>query len=400
MGIGTGCALLALCLAGDPAEGTVAGAAQWGDPEGPPSGSGASAARPLTGDLEEAWSFALPGELLRAPLQWGPSIYLACEGGAQGPILLAVDLALGREVARTRLAPAADAGRIVVWDGTVLVPAGALGLHGYRVAGKGFNRVWIFRPPDRSDLVPMEPLAYRNEVYLVLDGRLLMVRIGSSSPDWQQEGSFRNRPAIRGDRLFVVERGAVAAGIAVLSRRTGDLLGRTEVAPLAGKAADGAPARILAREDSLEIRGPAPFRGEVGAWTDAEVPMRTDPRGGVAFDETRLRNHLCAPVLHAGRLLVQDRVEERVSWMLWSKEGGHRLAAREEQPDFFEDSFPPVVLGGVAYFGRWAADLETREVLWRLPVGRLRYPPTPADRLLVVAPEDRTVRAFRERRMR
>ena len=85
--------------------------------------------------------------------------------------------------------------------------------------------------------------------------------------------------------------------------------------------------------------------------------------------------------------------------MLWRKRRGLVLARKQWTPDLFQDMVAPTVLGDVAYFGTWAADVVTGEVLWRLPIrGRVLFPAVPADKIVVVIDESHTLRAYKERR--
>jgi hypothetical protein len=51
----------------------------------------------------------------------------------------------------------------------------------------------------------------------------------------------------------------------------------------------------------------------------------------------------------------------------------------------------------VAYFGSWAADVETGEILWRLPVRAVAFGAVPADRLVLVIDLKHALRAYRSR---
>ena len=55
------------------------------------------------------------------------------------------------------------------------------------------------------------------------------------------------------------------------------------------------------------------------------------------------------------------------------------------------------MLDDVAYFGKWAAELKSLEVLWRLPLRSVRYGAVPADRLILVLDGNGVLRGYRER---
>jgi len=98
--------------------------------------------------------------------------------------------------------------------------------------------------------------------------------------------------------------------------------------------------------------------------------------------------------VHREGLLVLSG-DNQLSWVLWRAQGGAMLANDAAQPDFFRQRIAPTVLGDVAYFGTWAADIKTLDVLWRLPFERLRFPAVPADRMVVVVDDKGGVSAFR-----
>jgi hypothetical protein len=72
------------------------------------------------------------------------------------------------------------------------------------------------------------------------------------------------------------------------------------------------------------------------------------------------------------------------------------IAQRSHSPDLFKDLVPPTVLGNIVYFGTWAADIQTNEILWRLPLRTVAFGVVPADRLLLVVEGD-TLHAFKSR---
>ena len=100
------------------------------------------------------------------------------------------------------------------------------------------------------------------------------------------------------------------------------------------------------------------------------------------------------PAAYKDQLIACDRMD---CWLLWQGESGRVLAHREYTPGLFTHPVAPTVLGDVVYFGAWAADIETGEVLWRLPLESVRFGAVPADRLVLVIDSEDTLRAYRSR---
>ena len=90
----------------------------------------------------------------------------------------------------------------------------------------------------------------------------------------------------------------------------------------------------------------------------------------------------------------------RRGWRLHRDGLFYALTDEATQPDLFADRVPPAVLGDILYFGSWAMDLGTSEILWRLPGGAVTMPVVPADGLVLAVEEGKTLRAFRGRAKR
>jgi hypothetical protein len=99
------------------------------------------------------------------------------------------------------------------------------------------------------------------------------------------------------------------------------------------------------------------------------------------------------PAVYKGSLLTCSAEDE---WLWWRGARSDVLATRGWTADLFERVLPPTVLGDVVYFGTWAADAATGEILWRLPVG-VRFGAVPVDRMVIVVDEGGGLRAFRGR---
>jgi hypothetical protein len=90
-------------------------------------------------------------------------------------------------------------------------------------------------------------------------------------------------------------------------------------------------------------------------------------------------------------------------WAFLHDENRFRIfATSQDNPDLFQKKrlVAPTVLGDIVYFGSWAADLRSQQILWRLPVGALRFPAVPLDRMVIVIDGANRMRAFHGRRTR
>ncbi|MFQ5845241.1 MAG: hypothetical protein ACE5JG_09670 [Planctomycetota bacterium] len=403
MGRLPGCGVLILLAtavrAGEP-DGAVAAAARWTDPRGAASGSLSSRALPVVRDVREAWTCELPGAPTAPPVHWDGTAYLVCET-RPGRVLVAVDLARGAVVARRTLGPGVPA-RPVVWDHIVVVRLGPSVLGGVHAAGHAFNRVWRFRleRPREPDAVVSDPVVYENEVYVVFGGTLQRLRLRHSTAVWSAAGSYHGRPAVYGRHVYILRHrttGGERDGLYVeaLRRRDGGVAGTAACGQYqrGGRPSWREEGRITVTPRAVYVLAPRPLRGEEGAYSCAAV-RRRGGAGSVVLETSRhlYPTDLAVATHREGALLLS----EGRRWSLWTEEGGRVLADAEYHPDLFRNPVPATVLGDVVYFGSWAADLRTREILWRLPLDRVTFQAVPADRLILVVDGAR-LRAFRGR---
>lgn len=391
---------------GEEPAGLVAESWLWPDPDGPPSGSRRSAARPITGDVEEAWSVRLPGEACQAPIHaWGV-VYMLCRDGGKQTVLVAYDIATGAERARMRSGTAvAPDVRMVYADGLVVYPTDAATLTGFRMVGKGFNKSWSYKA--QAGIRFGGPVALGPSLYLATDQGILSVRAGASGDSWASPGQFGSLPAIAGADLLIVEEPAEGAAegppaLAVLDRSSGRARSYTALSCYsdAARAPAALPGRVFAGPRRLVVRGRLPFLTS----NRSEARFALIPREGAAGlaepGFTSFAEECRHPVFWQDRLLVLDgeAAGKPPAWMLWGEEKGQSLAEASVQPDLFACSGAPALLGDIAYFGNFAVDLATREILWRLPRQDFRFPAVPADGMVLLVDEEDRLLAYRERR--
>jgi len=394
-------ALIAGSTAGQEPDGTVADPARWSGPRGTAAGTFRSAAMPILGDIEEAWSFALPGEPAGPPVLWDGVAYILCRDGPRGRTLFAIDVLTGVRLAKKGL-PAGPLSPLVVSDGLVILKLSAKQLIAYRLRGRTLFQRW--KPVIREATKLGDPLVIEDEVYVTVNGGLLYrLRPGRSSPVWKTTGlhAFVGRLAAYGDHVFALHHAALAGHEASLQlvtfqRKGGVESGRTNIAWYHAKQvpenSDGAEITIV--PGWVYVRATAPLASEDGGLSTAYLPC-TVRRLSVAFDlGTRLVDLVAAPAWHSDGVLGLGREKKGLAWHIRNEKRGWIVSSAGDQPDLFRHPVPATVLGKVAYFGSWAADLETEDVLWRLPVKALRFAAVPADRLVLVVDQN-TLRAFR-----
>ena len=127
-------AILTVAAAAQAPDGTIAEPARWNSPRGTAAGTFRSAAMPILGDIEEAWSFPLPGEPAGPPVLWDGVAYILCSDG-RGRALFAIDLLTGERRARKGLS-AGPLSPPVVSDGLVILKLSEKQLIGRRIDDK------------------------------------------------------------------------------------------------------------------------------------------------------------------------------------------------------------------------------------------------------------------------
>ena len=179
--------LWAATAGADEPDAAVAPAGRWSDPAGTPAGGRRSAARPLLGEIEEAWSVELPGTAAHAPVLWDGTVYVLCYDEKEGRILAAVDLYAGRLLGK-RVVQGAGPGRAVVWNGVVYIKGGPQ-IVAYRRSRTSFKPVWKSKDGRYSD-----PVVWDGEIYAVNHDALERLRLGSKRPVWRSAArGFRGR---------------------------------------------------------------------------------------------------------------------------------------------------------------------------------------------------------------
>ena len=387
--------------AGEP-EGAAADPARWTDPRGTSAGSHRSRALPVLDPVEEAWSFALPGATGAPPVHWDGMTYMLCRKGKRR-LLLALDLHTGKLRAAKDLQPG-PLGRLVVWDGLVVLRLADTQLAGYRVGGKSFRQRWkpTLRGRDGKKTSFGDPVVIEREIFVRQRSNLIKLRVGRPV-QWVARGDFVGRPAVYGSFVFILghaEQPGYHSSLHIYAYRrdSGALAAMSNVAWYAGtKLPRGRSlGEITISPTRIYVRAPAPLATKSGAspWY-ASVPCAVTKNRVVLGGQVGLHSFVVAPSVHPKGLLALEK--EGVSrWLLWKGGRGMLVASSTGRPELFKRPLPATVLGDIVYFGTWAADIETGEILWKLPVRDPRFAAVPADELVLVV-DGTTLRAFRRR---
>ena len=395
--------LAAAARAGEP-DAATAHPLRWSDPNGTPAGTRRSACLPLTDDVEEAWSVELPGAAVSPIIYWEREAYLVCLS-KEAFTLVAIDVFTGKLIAKKRLPKGTPKPLPVVWDRRLYLQLANRELGEFRRTGRTFNRVWVHKL--KSDHIS-NPIVFENEVYLVADGNLVRLQPRARTEVWSTWGyNLRGRPALYGANVYVLgqkaERGsAPSMHVFVFERRTGKLVTARNAAWYANRDPPNRihPGLITVSEKHVVVRGPAALATERG--TASHVIMDHQLRAGslrLGLQPPGLMNYPVEPAATPLGMLVLARGKV-LGWAFLRDDRRYEVfVTHEDNPGLFDRKHrvAPTVLGDIVYFGAWAADIRTRRVLWRLPVGKLTFPAVPLDRMVLVIDGKYRLRAFRAR---
>jgi hypothetical protein len=372
----------------------------------------------VTGDVEEAWRLEL-ASIDAMPVTWDGNGYVLGEA-SDLPVLVAFDIRTGRELARARLPDEGGYAPRLVVGGDMVVTESERGLHGYSLRGGALRSRWhLERRAFRGEWVPPRDAVFvDNEVYARLGGSVFRIRPGDLAHVWRQEGSSSvswarpnavGCPAVRGRHVFQVfvdhsnapTKGArqLRLRIVAIRRSDGTLAGERVIAEAWARFDHVDPVALTVDADRLSVRWAHgfPMKGRRNA-THVIVPWSETPSGVSLAGELRFGNFVYEPVHHRlGWIVLLDEPGKYV-WGLLRGDDLYGLVSVRQQPHLFRTPARPVILGDVAYFGAWAADLETRRILWKLPVESVTYGAVPADGLVLVVEGGKVLRAFRSRR--
>ena len=383
---GLGFVLLATAFVCAEPDGSIAEPTRWTGPHGPASNSRRSRALAVTRDVVEAWATKLPGRSVAPPVMWDGTVYTLCTA-RKGHILCGIDLRTGKLKAKKQL-PKAPAGELHAWGRNVFVQSSERQLSAFRMAGGSFLQSWKC-----NDIDPQSVRVLENEVYARTGRAIVRLSLSESKPVWRVPGQYIGPLALYGEYVFCQSSTGRETRIEALRRRDGANVARRRVAWIDGTSPK--LAELMIAPNQILLSPGATFATQGGSATHAFVRFTYSKSAAPRIGE-------CDGLSSFGTWPAACRdgvitMEAGRRWMWWQKKGGLVLAKRKWTPDLFKDNVAPTVVGDVVYFGTWAADIVTGEILWRLPVRGVQHPPLPADKLVVVVDVSDTMRAYRER---
>lgn len=367
-------------------DGAVAEPARWTGPNGPPSNSRWSRALPVTRDVVAKWTIPLPGEAVAPPVTWDGTAYVACAAG-DGVELVSIDIARGELVAKKRL-PGAPPGPIHVWSGVVYLFTREDQISGMRAVSSTFVEKWKHKLDGRAASMTV----YEGEVYVTGEMGLVRLSPGVRKPIWGTLRGANGPAAIYGNSVLAVSESNSIARVYSLDRGSGE---ETAHADFGDADANWSHlVDITAGAQDLLVRTPWHMRMQTGTATDGFVSYRLGNNRVIGLATQGFMNFRVKPAVYKGGLIA---CESQGEWQWWRGDKGEVIAERRLAPDLFAQLVPPTVVSNVIYFGTWAADVETGEILWRLPLRSVRFGVVPADRLFLVVDGENRIHAFKSR---
>lgn len=381
---------------GQDPDGAVAEPNRWNGPHGPPSNSRRSRAIPVTRDPVVAWVARAGNPIVAPPVLWDDLLYVLCRH-ERGHELRAYERRTGKLHAKKHF-PASPGGNIHVWDRHVVVRTFPKRVQAVRVERRSFvsRRTFRFASTIRHMCV------FENEIYVLTDKKLSRMSMSGSSEVWWQDGSLAwGVPALYGP-FILYQSGRRPLRLLVASRATGQVVASKDVASLRHllrrflKKDRPGLVTVTVKPNMVLLGSPGPFGTEGEPACHAFMPWRFDPKKPQIEECLGLTDSAVPPAATRVGLITNRKNEE---WLLWREGKGHILARKRWTPDLFADRVSPTIVGDVAYFGTWAADIVTREVLWRLPLEeRVVFSVVPADRMFFLVDRFGVIRAYRGNR--
>lgn len=386
------------------AAGLMAPADAWPVPNGSASGSRMSAARPLTGELETAWTFETNGQIAGEPVVARDRVVVEAESADHQRVLHVLSLATGREMYRKAFGPGPRLRPVLIGD-RVVVCAKENRLEGHQVGQRMLTKRWEH---------PMSAAALAGA--LTHAGRVLIPGPGTVEILSPIDGKTQGTLSFRGECAWA---GGLAARGSRVYALTVDAVGNLEVQPLeldGGGAARPVFVGVRNEEapespwgDPALVAGPNDLfvlhRSGVKTASESSANaswLSLDEDGAPAF---RTVLDLAGRPTFSGTAwvgLLRDR-EGGVSLVRYkgpSKDGGmlyDLFATPKHHPAWARAKMPLGATRDVVLAGLSAFRPETREVLREQPDAEPRRA-IPVKDLLLTVEGSRTVLALREKR--
>ena len=370
---------------------------------------GGNAARTFAADVDPVrseprvlWRRRLIGAGAREVVSWGGVVFtVALRSGDQ--VLQAFSLADGTPLGSRSLGKSADPGHLAVWQGTVIVSDGS-GIRGIRHRGSSFTPSWTVKDGDST-----APAVDEGVLYAARAARVWALD-ASSGKETRVSGVASISPPVvvrgPGDRsslagVTVGEKSGYQGTYAVL--QTEDLpLGTgpapaTPIAPFSRDARYGTVLRLLRipSEDPGESGwfciSSVRFKGKEANFPSCAFPdavAKEGPGGGLCTIDGN-------PTARHGRVYGFGGDGDLVSIRA---NGAYSVIVEAAKLPRGAKPGPASRAREVACFGNWAADLDSRRVLWCLPDLSVEGPAYPvADRALVLLTKDDEILCMTDR---
>ncbi|MHC4959601.1 MAG: outer membrane protein assembly factor BamB family protein [Planctomycetota bacterium] len=412
-------AALLLLLAALPAvaqepDGASAAPARWSGPGGCASNSFRSSAVPVLSDVRELWKLELENvDRVEAPPVLWDGRGFALARGRKGRVLVAFDLRSGKELGRKTILAKSQLDKLRgevalhVWDHMLFVEQENKELKAYKFHGRRFRTAWTMRKITE----PFAISVLENEVYLgTEDNYLVRIRPYASTPSWEpyMGGVYSKaaRAAVYGPLVFTVaivpddnfRNRIVHLYLIGLRRRDGRLLVKKKITSFRAEPVRQRRGSVTVGRNAIHIESPWDLPTKGGNLKSHVIFKCTIKGEDVAFHGPPGIANMRLPPAHLdkGELILIDE-SGSLKWFHARGDKGRILMDRRKQPELFRSMVPPTILGDIVYFGDFAVDLVTEEILWRLPVEEVMFPAVPADGLVLVVEKGATLRAFVER---
>ena len=380
---------------------------RWTTDGGSPSRSGQSFARALRHAPEEAWSLRFTGDVESEPRVWDGVVTVSVHEAASRRSLRQIELATGRTLLQ-QVIPSSVPLEPAVWADRIVVRPAKDRLDVYRVrTGRLFNLRTL-----RAKESISRPLVVDGELYVRVDDVLQRYDLDGRDPVWTAriDGAVRGTPSVRGGGVYALSYDSTGNAHVVLVDRAD---GSPIASALAGHHNGARPGRdedatITVLGDAVFVRYPRPVPSTAGSGRGtgridrivSPAPIEGAPPE-VGLGSGALHDWVTGPTAwRSGWLTLERRpsnagTEER--WILASDDPEGLLisvlADRANHGELTTTEVPASRTGDVVYLAGVAADLVTREILWKRPAPHLR--PVPADGYLLVVEEEGKLTALR-----
>ena len=368
-------------------DGAQAPAHGWTQDDGCPARTGASAARPLRGELERAWKVtSKEGPFEGEPRAWKDRVFVV-ERGKTRRLVRVLAASSGAERARFAVDGASPVFP-TVGEGRLLLKTSPTTVEALSVGDAILTRRWKITAKEAIGAATL----LRDEVYVVRDGVLERWAFGASVPTWPKSAESTDairvdrdvvpagaaaaprypRPSLRGGSVFVTSGGELIE----VDRVSGTVRGRAAFAGAVDPERSGV---VVTAQDAFVRRGfPRSADSDDTAWFVRSSPGSLEARPGLT---------LPAGLVAAGPAWVA-LVEEGKARRLCGFRGGGADApsvfAGNGIHDEFTAEIPPTYVTGAIYQGLRAFAVPSLTVL--------RSPATPVasraiplrDRLLLL----------------